>query len=365
MTLLLWGDRLRLSHGGNIPEFAGRYRKREGEITDFSTNVNPFGVPDAAASLYPHLEEALGRYPDPLSGELCGEIARQFPVSVKNVLAGNGAAALLALAIRVLKPRRALIFEPCFTEYRRLLELEGTKVRSLALREADDFRFRRSGRMDELRGMDLAVVGHPNNPTGTAFSRNEMLEFLGEARRRRVFVIADEAFADWCPGISVADRIRENSGFIVIRSLTKFYGLAGIRAGFALGPRRWIERMKNSQEVWSCNRLAEKLSVAALRDRRFCAKTRKWFREEAAWLFESLKSIPFLKVYPSLANFFLARLKTGTGQKSFFDFLGRRGIYVRQTADFWGLNGTFFRSAIRLRRDNQYLVKSLKEWAGR
>ncbi|MBI3313112.1 MAG: pyridoxal phosphate-dependent class II aminotransferase [Candidatus Omnitrophica bacterium] len=355
-------------HGGDFKNFSRKFGKPENEILDFSSNINPYGIPNSVALLYPKLMAELENYPDPKAEDMRREIARHFPVFPENVIAANGSLAVLALAIQTLAPRRAVLIEPCFSEYRELLNQRGTEVRNVLLREGDQFEFRLPEILNTLRGTDLIVIGHPNSPTGTALKREELLELISEARRQNVFVIVDEAFSDWTPEISVASEIKDNSYFLVAKSLTKFYALAGIRSGFGLGARRLIEKMQSRQEMWSCNRLAQRLSIAALQDMEFRRKSFEWFREESVVFAEKINGLREFRAYPSLANFFLVKIlppliKNETALTALPDFLGRKGIYVREVVDYTGLDNSYFRASVRLRHENEVLIEALKEWA--
>lgn len=353
-----------IEHGGNLRAFAKHFRFRENEVIDFSSNINPLGIPESVRRLYLESVNELSRYPDPSSTELCHEIAKQFSVKSEQVIAGNGSMALLGLSIRALAPKQALLIEPCFSEYRRLLEQQSTKVHSISLREEDDFNFKLSEIVNALSSIDLLILGHPNNPTGSALSRTELLELLKQAARHGVYVIIDEAFSDWVSEISVANEIKEESNFIVVRSLTKFFALAGIRSGFALGPSKLIAQMKEAAEIWSVNRLAEKLSVAALRDSTFQDESHQWFREESAWFYQALKSLDSFKVFPSLANFFLIQIPTiDPMNQTLFEFLGKRNLFVRPAKNFLGLSNSYYRFALRTRKDNELLLQFLNVYA--
>lgn len=167
------------------------------------------------------------------------------------------------------------------------------------------------------------ILGHPNSPTGTALAKEELQELFILAERHGVIVIVDEAFADWCPEISIATSLDENSNFIVIRSLTKFYGLAGIRAGFALGPGRIIETMKKYQDTWDVSVIAQRLSTAMLQEAGFANMTREWFFNESRWFHQQLNQIEGFKAFPSRANFFLIKHLSGDSQEV-FEFLGQK-----------------------------------------
>ncbi len=348
-------------HGGHLRDFSARFQVPESEIVDFSSNINPLGLPEAVRRLYLESVHDVTRYPDPDSHFFRLEAAKQFSLNPMNILAGNGAVSLLALAVRVLAPRRALIIEPCFSEYHRILEQNGADVLALELREQDDFKFHPERITGALSGIDLLVLGHPNNPTGTALNRLQMLELLEQARLRNVFVLIDEAFADWVPEISVVDHLREDSRFLVVRSLTKFYALAGLRAGFAVGPSALITEMKKKQEAWSMNRLAEKLAVAVLQDSQFREWTLRWFQRESALFFKDLQELGVLKVYPGQANFFLARLEEAVTPSHLTESLGKQGIYIRSCENFRGLNASYFRFALRQRAENRLLLEAIRE----
>lgn len=361
-----------LTHGADLRRFSRLYGKREGEILDFSSNVNPLGFPDAVRSVYREGLAEISKYPDPYASELCEVIAHQFRVSPECVIAGNGSLEILATAVRALQPKRVLLAEPCFSEYRRLAQLSGAKFFSVRLQSKFNFSFSLEKVLGHLNRADLVVLGHPNNPTGTALPREEMEIFLDEARRRKVFVILDEAFVDWTPGLSMASpppfpsplkgEGRVGGHFLIVRSLTKFYALAGIRSGFALGSKRMISLMKKVQGPWTCNRLAQRLSAAALQDSIFAENSRRWFQEESCWLKARLQNLGF-KVYPSLANFFLVRVGAyGDTPLPLFESLGRSGIYVRTSEGFRGLGDNFFRIALKRREENEILIERLKEY---
>ena len=349
-----------IKHGGDLVAFSKRYGKSEEEVLDFSSNINPFGPPASVLRLYPQIASDLSAYPDPHASDFTETVAGIFSLSPENVITGNGSLALMDLALRALSPARALIVEPCFTEYRRLLEMTGAQVQSIALTPENDFKFPLEKILECLPQIDLLFLGHPNNPTGTALLPEEMQRLLKEASRLKVYVLLDEAFADWSPEISFSSHAGRNDFLIVIRSLTKFFSLAGIRSGFALGPELLIRPMKRIQGPWSCNRIAQKLSKAALLDLEFIFETKRWFESEKAWFQNALEGLGLFKVFPGRANFFLLRnLFPAPGLE---DFLGERGFYVRFLEDFRGLDGPYLRLALKSREENKALVDAFLDW---
>src|SRR3989338_2176447 len=172
-------------HGGDLLGFAERFGKREEEILDFSSNINPLGPSQALIELYHRSAAELSRYPDAGARPFVEKIAELFSVSPEQVLAGNGSMEILSLAGRALKPARALIVEPCFKEYRALLENQGDRKSTRLLNPEDNFKFPLDLLVNQLSKMQLLILGHPNNPTGTALAPEEMAFLLEQARRAR------------------------------------------------------------------------------------------------------------------------------------------------------------------------------------
>ncbi len=348
-------------HGGNRREFARNFEIPESEIVDFSTNGNPWGPPESVYRRYLDSFHLLGAYPDPESSLLKKEITRHFPLWPENVIVGNGATELIYTVIQFLKPRSALLVEPAFLEYRRALNLHGVEVRALLLKEKSDFTLSFPELSNAARGVELVILANPNNPTGKFLERSEVLAFLEEMKRRGIFVILDEAFIDWIPEQSVAGTINDSISFFLIRSLTKFFNLPGIRIGYGCGSKRLIERLENVKVTWSVNSLAEMLGVEALRDFEFQKKSRELLKLEKDFLFQEFAGIEEIKIFPSAANFFLLKLRGGMTVGDLVQRLGREKVMVRDASNFVGLDNQFFRVAVRNRSDNQLLLESLKK----
>ncbi len=347
-------------HGGNRRAFAATRGISESGVIDFSANCNPWGPPDSVCLRYQESFPLLSCYPDPDSFFLKKEIARHFPVWPENVIAGNGATELIHLVVQFLKPRKALLIEPTFSEYRRALNLAGAEVRGLLLREKNDFQINLPEFLSAAQGVDLVFLCNPNNPTGALLPRAEVLALIEAMRRRGIFLVIDEAFIDWIPEESVAAALTDQSSFFILRSLTKFYSLPGIRIGYGLGSRRLIERLEHAKITWSVNQLAEALGVEALRDMEFHKKSRHLLSEEKNFLIAGLSAIEELKVFPSAANFFLVKLKNALRAGDLAEKLAFEKIMIRDAANFVGLDNQFFRIAVGNREENQCLLASLR-----
>lgn len=351
---------MRIIHGGDIKGFSKKSGIDEREVHDFSSNINPLGIPDSVKDTYHQSLPVISKYPDVHARELYKAIAQIHNLSTENVLAGNGSISLIDLVIRSLKPKRALLIEPCFNEYRRLLRLSEANIDHILLKEEDDFQLPFEEIINKFNETDIFILGHPNNPTGTSLSSNQLLCVAEESCRKGKVILVDEAFIDWRVNDSVIEYVRTCPSIVVLRSLTKFYSLAGIRSGYACAHEEVINKMRFFQETWSFNGLAQKMSLVALSDKEFQDKSINWFREESDFMFEALEQIPTIKVYPSKANFFLCKIIKPEIIETFWQSMSRSGIYLRGTGDFIGLDRSYFRVALKTREENRYFLEKLR-----
>ena len=257
-------------HGGNIYAASRRTGIPEEQILDFSASINPLGMPEGAARA---IRDGIGRlyhYPEPYSEELASCVARHLAVDPETVICGNGSTELIYLVPRALHPRRVLIPNPTFMEYGRACSLAGVSG-VVAMQLRDDVRFDVfPGDFIDLMGgsepCDMAFLCNPNNPTGRLVSREDVLECADAARRRGCYLVVDEAFADFCPEASVCGDVEKNPYLIVLRSMTKFYALSGLRIGCAVLHPSIAEKARAYKEPWTVNSLAQKAGIAALGD---------------------------------------------------------------------------------------------------
>ncbi len=351
----------KIIHGGNIKGFAQRVGVPLESVIDFSSNINPLGISAAIKQAYVGSINEVAVYPDPCAEKLCAKISAMHHLDLENVMVGNGSISLIELVIRALRPKKALLIEPCFNEYRRLLELQGAEIIDIFLKAEDEFQFSIESIISHLEDIDMIVLGHPNNPTGTALSFNALEYLMQRAEKQNVYLVIDEAFVDWCPEYSVIELIQKYRTTIVIRSLTKFYALAGIRIGYACADKEIMDRMRPFQDTWSCNGVAQKLGLVALEDTAFKIETHQWFKEEHSYFLRVLSSVPTIKVFASLANFFLCKISDVKDQRCVMQGLEQARLYVREVHGFQGLDSCYFRIALKLRPENQYFLDQLKK----
>ncbi len=344
------------SHGGNIYLAAKELGLDEEMIIDFSASINPLGVPERVRNAITEHITDLVNYPDPDATRIRGKIAEREDLDQENIVCGNGTTELIYLLARAFKPRRALIPAPTFGEYERACtRVEGSAIISHLLKRESDFRIDPDSFIAGMEGCDMAFLCNPNNPTGGLVARDDMLAIAEGSRRAKCVLVVDEAFVDFCSGSSVIREAQDNPYLVVLRSLTKFYALAGLRIGYMVLARCHLEKVREAKEPWTVNSLAQAAALAALDDRGYEQKTRQTIAEEKARLEEGFSRLG-VTWFPSAANYYLISIpKVQTVRER----LWRKGILTRECFNFIGLDETFLRVAVKSKTDNQRLLKEI------
>jgi threonine-phosphate decarboxylase len=226
-------------HGGDAHAVAEKAGIAVSEILDFSANVNPRGLPERARERLladASNQQLLGLYPEPSSRRLRCALSKQLGVSPDAIVVGPGAEALFTPILRCLRPARALVPVPAFSEYRRVCAREDIKFTPFPLSRDNCFRlpldhFRRR---IETRNFDVVMLNNPHNPSGCTVDRDEIRCLLETVTAQGGTLLLDEAFIDYVPGASLASDAAVEHGLIVVRSLTNFYGCPALRVGYAV-----------------------------------------------------------------------------------------------------------------------------------
>lgn len=324
------------------------------EVLDFSANTNPYGASPAVCAAL--ASAALDRYPDREALALRAALAESLDVPARRIIAGNGASELIWLAaLAFVRPGEAvLVVGPTYGEYARAARLMGGCVITWQARAEDDFAPDEGAIARELERLRPRVVFvcNPNNPTGAVLAP-DALAILARRHPATLFVV-DEAYQPLAPGLeSALDSAAEN--VLVLRSMTKDFGLAGLRLGYAIGPEPLIEPLRRVQPPWSVNALAQAAGVAALRDTSHRERSLELLGRAKAALVAGLTRLG-LPTVPSAVLFFLVRVGDGA---AFRRALLVRGVLVRDCASF-GLPA-YVRIAARRPEENERLLAAIRE----
>lgn len=356
----------RYGHGGDLRTAQEVFGLNADLFADFSSNMNPLGPPKAVREVLMRYADTIHQYPDPASRGLKGRLAERHDVPASSVLIGNGAAELIDLAVRAIAPSVTGLAMPCFDEYGDAVRKCGGSVYAMRLQAHGGFELDVETVSDAIdhSDADLYVLGSPNNPTGRLVDPSLIRLMLDSG----AYVVLDEAFLDFSPEEERLTLVREAASherLIVIRSMTKFYSVPGIRLGYAVGHTTTMAKLKRLQVPWSVNSLAQEIGEAVLLDAGYQETSRAWLIEEREWLSSALRESGF-QVTPSEANYLLLRLP-GHSSLSASQLqleMGRRGVLIRDASRFQGLDHGYIRVAVKLREQNRRLLDALADCIG-
>ena len=332
------------AHGAN-PEklYAAAGLPTPAKIYDFSTNTN--AVPQRGGFV-PDLRAALEDYPDGDCLALREALAREFGVPAENILVSSGSNEAIYIIASYAAARENLILQPVYGEYKKALDGYGARTRNIfSLAEAEG-----------ARGAAVWLC-NPCNPTGALIHGAE-LDAAAERTPETLFII-DEAYRDfvWTEELPRAPKILPN--VVRLRSLTKIYDLCGARVGALVSHEAAVEKIKARQPEWSVSGLAQQAALWRAGDETLKARTREYYAREIPRLTAALREAGFA-VRPTCANFFLVE---APDDEDFIRFMLERGIVVRHTRNFAGLDGKFVRIAARTKDEDDLLIAAAREYA--
>ncbi|MGF1937996.1 MAG: threonine-phosphate decarboxylase CobD [Nostoc sp. ChiQUE02] len=355
------------AHGGNLAWAAALAGCPPDAILDFSASISPLGPPNSAIAAIKSQIGNLKHYPDPNYSELRLALSHFHQLPPEWILPGNGSAELLTLIGRELAQLAATtLITPAFGDYYRTLRAYNANVLECPLSLVTGHTLG-EGEVPtsllihkEQRTKDKGLLlNNPHNPTGKLFSRDSILPYLEQF----ALVVVDEAFMDFVPPNeeqSLILVVQEYANLVVLRSLTKFYTLPGLRLGYAIAHPDCLAKWQLWRDPWPVNTLAAAAAIAALQDTEFQQQTWAWLPPARNQLFQGLAKIPGLQPQTSAANFLLVESQHSTSQLQ-QQLLKYHQILIRDCLSFKELGDRFFRVAVRSQSDNQRLLTALKE----
>jgi threonine-phosphate decarboxylase len=355
-------------HGGNIYLLAESLGIDESAVLDFSASINPLGVPESVRSAITENLDCLFNYPDPDTKRLRLKIAEHTGVDADSIICGNGSTELIYLMVRALKPANVLIPSPTFSEYERACTRTGrVSIGRHELKKENSFDVDPEGLADALAGENslssrcgMLFLCNPNNPTGRLIKKEDMLKIANAAARLKCTLVVDEAFIDFCPEASLIGEVENNPYLVVLRSLTKFYALSGLRLGYAVLPSSLINKVKESKEPWTVNTLAQTAGVTALDDTAYTLETFRIIKEQKQHLESGFARLGIDYLH-SPANYYLLRMKNAPEVTV---YLRTKSILVRDCSNFIGLDGTYIRVAVKSKSANTRLLREIAACGG-
>ena len=267
---------------------------------------------------------------------------------------------MIYLLAHALKPKKALVLTPAFSEYRRALQQVGCVVDEFSLAADADFSFDAEAVLQAVhKKTDRVFVANPGNPTGGGIERKE-IQKLVDALPDSTLLVVDEAFIDFCPEKSVIEEVAERKNLLVLRSLTKFYAIPGLRVGYLAGADEQVRQLSSLSKPWDLSTPAIAAARACLLEDEYRQRTLKLIPQWRQQLIDGFNALD-LRVYPSSANYLLLRLpQSGRTAGMVARVLHQQGILIRDCSDFASLDERYLRVAVRGAQENLRLLSGIK-----
>jgi len=351
-------------HGGQLSEIAERFSVPKESLLDFSASISPIPPGDAViAALCESLRnrDLLTQYPDTEYRDLKDAIGTYAGLDRSSICVANGVMPLLDAAVRALRLRRCLVLAPAFGEYQRILTACGADSPKLLLREDNNFLLDPDLIVKEVMSSraDAILFANPHSPSGSLTLPSVLIELQRMLYRSGIVTILDEAFIDYCPECSISGLAGHLDGLVVLRSLTKFFAIPGLRVAYAVACDETCTTMESRLPLWPVDSLAASAARLVLLDRDGRRERQEINSRERHWLFEQLSSLGW-QVFPGNANYLLIKPPGEIdGQEIWRRLIVKHRIVVRNCGTFDGLTDGHFRIAVRDHLSNQTLTSSL------
>ncbi len=328
------------------------------KLLDFSSNVNPLGFPSNVRDIFKNVSH-VSIYPDSNSNELRNHLQKYTGIPTNQIIVGNGATEIIYnYCATFLRKQKVLIPIPTFSEYESAAKLNGAKIKFFKTMNLNQ---NLSEFQDMISTRNCIFLCNPNNPTGVLIKKQNMLKILESAYKKSAMVFLDECFIELVPSgkESVVSYLKEFDNLFILRSLTKSFGLAGLRIGYGLGNKKMIEILQKVKIPWNVSGMGQQSSIRALSDKSHLSKTLNVIRKESKFLIDSISKIKGFTCYNSDTNFILIKSKIKSRQIQ--NRLLQRNILIRDCSTFRGLNDDYIRIAVRTHKENLKLIEALQK----
>ena len=330
------------------------------DVIDFSSNITPIGVPKSVKTILKKNLDNIQRYPDYNSSKVISSLTKYIKLDKRYLLVGNGAIEIIynfCFAF-LSKNTKVLIPVPTFQEYEIAAKLNNCKVSyftTMNLSEnLDQF-------LSKIPKQGCVFLCNPNNPTGKLLSKNQILVIIKTAKNLSSIVFIDECFIEMVPDSnqSTISYVKKYDNVFVLRSLTKSFGLAGIRIGYAASSKQMIEILQKIKIPWSVNSLAQDAASIALKNKSHIKKSNYVIKKELNYLMNAISQLNGFNCYDSTTNFIL--IKTKHNSTKLQQKLLKHKILIRDCKNFRGLDNHHIRIAVKSHKDNLKLVRALEK----
>jgi len=344
------------------------------ELIDYSSNINPLGVPKSFIDNINNAVIALTRYPDIQYRSVLSALKEYTNCPSEYFVLGNGAAEIIDLVIACHKS--LLIVVPSFVEYEIDAEKWNCRIEYSYLKEEINSKdllkteyaqlsYDYEDILNKLQKVDAVILGNPNNPNGNIIDKGQFQKIIKYCENNNKVIIIDEAFIEFTGDSqhSFISEVKKYKCLFIIRALTKFFAMPGIRFGYGISSNATLlKNIKEKQNPWNINCFAEVAVTHVLKDSEYIEKSKEWISGERPRFLNLLKNSSFIdKVFLTYANYVLCKLNglafnSGITSEEFYKLCLDQGFVIRKADNFRGLDKQYIRLAIKDRSSNEKLM---------
>ena len=337
------------------------------ETVLYNANLNPLGIPDSVKLAIKENIGTIAKYPDIYYNKLKKAVADYANVSLENVVMGNGSEDILKLYAALLTPKKACLLSPGSMEYVKVLQPYNTEITYFELKEENEFELDVNELADSLtEDLDLLIVANPNNPTSKKVELEDIKKLLEACKQKNIFLIVDEMYIEFIDNYlnyTSVPLIQEYENLAVIRSVSKFFAVPGLRFAYAI--------MNNSELGPIVDMITTKNNIASLTaiaitnmfmDTKYIEESQSVVHTERSLVYLAMSTSRSIHLFKPDANFMLVKLlKDDITSSDVAEHCNKRGIIIRKCDDIRGLNNKFIRFCFMNPKQNDLMVNTILE----
>lgn len=351
-------------HGADIYGASEIFGIDEDDIIDFSSNINPFGIPDNVQEAIIRSIKYSNRYPDINSRELVKGLSSYEKVPESWIFCSNGAAEAIFRIALCMIPQNAILISPTFSEYEQALKTVGTDIKYFALEEENSFRLTDKIINNIKIDTDIVFICNPNNPTGQIVDKILLEKVIAHCNLMNTTIVIDECFMDFVENkekYSIIDLMEKYNNLIVLKAFTKIYAIPGIRLGYCMSSNtNIISCLKKSGPPWNVSTIAQAAGVASMKESEYVTKSVQYVKKQRQYLTDEMNRLN-IKLYEAHANYIFFKL---IRKMDLYDELLKKGILIRSCSNYRNLDDSYYRIAVKSEYENKLLIENLKEIIG-
>lgn len=352
-----------LGHGANVEDMCRNYNKDPKDIIDFSSNINPYLIDNLDKYLLEGLKECV-KYPDIEYTRLKKNISDYLGIDSSFIIPGNGATEIIYLLMKSIGKRIAIL-NPTFSEYERSAKLSNLDVLNLYLNKDKNFDLDIENIESNISKFDSLFICNPSNPIGKVYKLEQLLKVLSDNNK---LLIIDETFMEFVEDeerYSLVKYIKDYPNIFIIKAVTKFFGMPGIRLGYGICSNKdLLQKIYEIKEPWSINTFADIFSNYIFKEEKYIKNSKKFFVKERKFMLENLARIKNIKVYDTNTNFILIKLKNKKANALRQELFLKGDILIRDASNFKNLDESYIRVAVKTHEENLKLLNQINKILG-